>query len=78
MPTLYTILSDGPSLTQHLKRQWLDKHQKNHLRTRKTQVRPYTHPKRNSLPLVGHDEHTIHVLNDLSHWGWDLLPGEAL
>ena len=48
MPILYTIPTDGPSLTQYLKRQWLDKCQKNHLRTCRFQVGPYTHPKRNN------------------------------
>ena len=49
MPILYTIPSDGPSLTLHLKRQWLDKHLKNRLRTRKLQVGPYARPERNSM-----------------------------
>ena len=41
MPTLYIIPSNGPSLTLYLKQQWLDKCQKNHLCTWKTQVGPY-------------------------------------
>ena len=48
---LYTIPSNRPSLTQHMHRQWLDKCWKNHLRTSKLQVRPYTHPKRNTCSL---------------------------
>ena len=39
--------SPGPSLTQYLCKQWLDKHNKNHLRTQQIQVRPYTRPERN-------------------------------
>ena len=52
MPILYTPPVDGPSLTQYLKHQWLDKRQKNHLRTRNLQVRPYAHPERNSGAYV--------------------------
>ena len=47
MPNLYTIPSDRPSLTQFLKWQWLDKCQKNRLRTRQHQVGLYAHPKHN-------------------------------
>ena len=45
MPKLYSIPSDRPSLTQYLHRQWLDKHQKNRLCTKKIQVRLYACPK---------------------------------
>ena len=48
MPILYTIPSDGPSLTYHLHQQWLDKCQKNRLRTKKLQVGPYARPERNT------------------------------
>ena len=48
MPILYTIPSDGPSLTHYLRQQWLDKRQKNRLRTKKLQVGPYAHPEHNS------------------------------
>ena len=50
-PILYTIPSHGPSLTQYLKQQWLDKHRENHLCTQKTQVGPYTCPECNTYPI---------------------------
>ena len=49
---LYTLPSDGPSLMQHLRKQWLDKHQENHLRTRWVQVEPYARPERNTRSVA--------------------------
>ena len=55
MPSTYTLPTDRPSLTQHLRQQYLEQRQKNHLRTKRALVEPYARPERNinsDFPLI--------------------------